>query len=160
MPKSKINPDLIHLITVRVLKTNLELSDKMLDRPKKIEGFQIGTNSESSFNFEDKKMRFRLFLKLSGHNKQNKPVGIEGEYAIEFHYHIENLDDFLSKNEGEDEFSIGEDLGGTIASISYSTARGIILERTNGTDFNGIILPIINPKEILFNDPIQEKSNI
>lgn len=156
MPQNRINPNLIHLISIRVLKTKLELSKKMLDSPKKIGGFQLETNSESAFNFDDNRMRFRLFLKLSGRDKNEKPVGIEGEYDIEFHYQIENLNDFIIKEEGED-FSVGDDLGGTIAGISYSTARGIILERTNGTDFNGIILPVINPKELLVNKQITEE---
>ena len=152
MAASKIKPELIHLIGIRVLKSHLEVSDKLMDKPRKIDGFEMGSSSESGFNFDEKLMRFRLRLKLTGHDKSQKPIGIEGEYAIEFNYHIENMDDFLTKKEEQDDYIVGDDLGGTIAGISYSTARGIILERTQGTDFNGIIIPVINPKELLVSE--------
>jgi len=149
MSASKIKPELIHLIAIRVLKSHLEVSDKLMDKPRKIDGFKMGLSSESGFNFDEKLMRFRLGLKLFGHDKSEKPIGIEGEYAIEFKYHIENMDDFVTKKDDHGKYLVSDDLGGTIISISYSTARGIILERTQGTDFNGIILPVINPKKLL-----------
>lgn len=40
-------------------------------------------------------------------------------------------------------------LGTTLMGIVYSTARGIILERTQGTFFNGVILPVINPNKLI-----------
>jgi hypothetical protein len=35
--------------------------------------------------------------------------------------------------------------------IAYSTARGIILQSTQSTILDGVILPVIDPKD-LFND--------
>jgi hypothetical protein len=40
-------------------------------------------------------------------------------------------------------------LAATVLGIAYSTARGIVVERTQGTFFNGAILPVINPSSLL-----------
>jgi hypothetical protein len=53
---------------------------------------------------------------------------------------------------------IEEAIGATIAGISYSTSRGIVLERTLGTDFGGIILPVIDPAELIRKDTFTQKT--
>ena len=62
--------------------------------------------------------------------------------------------DFISYEENKEDYTIDSQLGATIAGISYSTARGIVLERTNGTYFNGVILPVLNPRELLEEDSL------
>ena len=79
-------------------------------------------------------------------------MGIEGEYHIEFEYHVENLDDFVTGGESNESKVVENILGATIAGISYSTARGIILNRTQATNFNGVLLPVINPADLLKED--------
>lgn len=34
-------------------------------------------------------------------------------------------------------------------SIIYSTSRGLIYEKVQGTDLNGLILPVINPHVLI-----------
>jgi hypothetical protein len=33
--------------------------------------------------------------------------------------------------------------------IAFSTARGIVFDRTQGTFFGGVILPVIDPKKLI-----------
>lgn len=40
-------------------------------------------------------------------------------------------------------------LAASLVGLAYSTARGIILERTSGTILNGIIIPVIDPMKLL-----------
>jgi len=40
-------------------------------------------------------------------------------------------------------------MGATLAAIALSSVRGIILTRTQGTPFDGFILPIIDPKQLI-----------
>jgi hypothetical protein len=44
------------------------------------------------------------------------------------------------------------DLGNALSAITYSTARGILLTRLQGTAFQDFILPIINPNNLLNNN--------
>ena len=100
-------------------------------------------------------MRFRLFIRLDGQNEKEEVMDLRGEYHIEFVYQVENLDEFMEENEAETEgFVVSDELGATIAGISYSTARGIILDRTHATYFNGVILPVLNPRDLLANESV------
>jgi len=40
---------------------------------------------------------------------------------------------------------IDKNIGGTLLGIAYSTARGIVLERTQGSYLGGVVLPVIDP---------------
>lgn len=68
---------------------------------------------------------------------------------------VENLDEFMGENEAETEgFVVSDELGATIAGISYATARGIILDRTHATYFNRVIFPVLNPRDLLANESV------
>lgn len=154
MTKSNINPELIHLIGVRVMKAHMQVTDEFMENPKEVPSFKLGSKSETGFNVEENYLRFRLFIKLEGQNEVNSTLGIEGEYIIEFQYIVDNMRDFISYEENKEDYTVDSQLGATIAGISYSTARGIVLERTNGTYFNGVILPVLNPRELLEEDSL------
>ena len=152
-----VNPQLIHLNGIRVLKAHIEMTNELMDNPEEIHGFSVGAKSESGFNLGANFLRFRLFLKINGMDKNGKSIDIKGEYVIEFHYEIENLKSFAHYT-NKDDYLMADIIGATIAGISYSTARGIILERTLGTDFDGVILPVIDPKDLLQKDTFTKKS--
>ncbi|MGB5931340.1 MAG: hypothetical protein WBH03_24380 [Cyclobacteriaceae bacterium] len=153
MKKKKIDPEKIILSGLRIIKASFEINADHMDDQQVIDNINIGLKSESAFNFEEKNHRFRLFFKVTGREGEESKMVCEADYGIEFHYHIENLEDFLIK---DDEmpgcYSVDGALGATIAGISYSTSRGIILERTQTTDFRGVILPVIDPGKLLQGD--------
>ena len=154
--KAIVKPELIHLHGIRVIKAHIEMASKLMDEPQEIDGFSVGAKSESGFNLDKNFLRFRLFIKIKGRGKKGKSIPINGEYIIEFHYLIENLKSFA--HFPKDDYMIEEAIGATIAGISYSTSRGIVLERTLGTDFGGIILPVIDPAELIRKDTFTQKT--
>lgn len=156
MGNQRVDPEKIHLNGVRILRARFEVNDEALDDIPEVARFQTGLKSESAFNLEEGFHRFKLFVKIQGLDENEKPVGVNGEYHIDFYYTVDNLKDFITYEKGDEDFSVGDDLGATIAGISYSTARGIILNRTYSTDFNGILLPIINPHKLLGEDTFTE----
>lgn len=149
MGTPKVEPDKIHLQKIRILKADFKVDEDLMDTESGVVHFKVDLKSEPGFNLPDQMMRFRLNVRLTGYDEESEPVGVTGEYCIDFIYMIENLEDFISMEEDGENFGVDEDLGATIAGISYSTARGIILDRTQHTDFNGAILPVINPYELL-----------
>ncbi|MFA6335927.1 MAG: hypothetical protein WCX48_10345 [Bacteroidales bacterium] len=50
-------------------------------------------------------------------------------------------------------------LGASVMGIIYSTARGIILEKTHNSYLNGVILPVIDPGILLNNNLSKEINN-
>jgi hypothetical protein len=143
-----IDIDQLALIKVTVFKAHLEASETFRDEPKPVHEFLIETATNSAFNFQEKLCRFRLFVKFSAVDKDKKQLGLEAEYGIDFHFHIDNLNDFLVHKEGK-EVQVDKILGSTLCAISYSTARGIILEKMHSAYFDGVILPIVDPSQLL-----------
>jgi len=157
--KQRIAPDKIHLTGIRILKSHFEVDTSTMDESSAIHSFQTGLKSESGHNLDDNYQLFSLFVKIQGLDADEKLIGVNAEYHIDFHYFIDNLGDFITKDDKSEEFLLGSDLGATLAGISYSTCRGIILDRTQTTDFNGLILPVINPLKLIEEDTFTEMSN-
>ncbi|MEO0043968.1 MAG: hypothetical protein RL329_3416 [Bacteroidota bacterium] len=72
-------------------------------------------------------------------------------FKFSFHFQIEQLSDFIEVNPTGKTFVCDRNLAGTLAAISFSTVRGILLTRFQGTIFKNFILPIVNPEKLLAN---------
>lgn len=144
---STIKPELIHLRALKVYKTLVDASDDYIDNPVEVENISVQYAQNSAFNFEEKAIRIRLEILMLAVDSEDKEIGLNAEYGIEFHFVVENLDEFIEV-EGDTK-TINGMLGGTLMGISYSTARGMVFERTQGTHFKGVILPVIDPKELV-----------
>lgn len=143
----RIKVDKIHLLAINVYKSNINCESDYIDQPMEPAEIKVGFSQQSAFNFDEGKIRIRLDIELIGTNDKGDDLGLRGEYGIEFHYHVENFDDFIEIEDNKK--LISGLLGGTLIGISFSTARGIILNRTQGTFFNGVILPVIDPNSLL-----------
>ena len=74
-------------------------------------------------------------------------VGI-GEIKMVTSFAVNNFKDFVLK---KNQFAFPEDFIVMLMSISFSTLRGIVVEKTASTLQHSIILPVININEIIRN---------
>jgi hypothetical protein len=146
---SKIVPEYISIFFVKVYKSNHAASPEYLDNPQKPSNIKVRFAQESAINETSQNVRIRLEIILDGVDENENEIGLHGEWGIEFKLHVENLSQFLVESENDQGKSIDGKLGPTLLAIVYSTARGIIIERTQATYFNGVILPVIDPNELL-----------
>lgn len=144
---SKIIPEKITILQVKLYRTNLDLTDFFLSNPAHVENFRVNFGHDTEFDFESKSIRIRLEIMLEGLDEKEELIGIKAEYGIEFVFHVENLEEFISETDSMK--AVDSILGITLLSMAYSTSRGIVLQRTQGTYFDGIILPVVDPKELL-----------
>ena len=144
---STIHPELITILSVRIFKSNINTTDEYMNNPVKPAGVEIKVGQNTAFNIEKKNIRIRLKIELEARKNETEPIGLSGNYVLEFHFHVDDLDQFITEN--EDRKLIDSKLGGTLSGIVYSTARGIIYERTAATAFGGIVLPVIDPNLLL-----------
>ncbi|MEY3369174.1 MAG: hypothetical protein RI973_2329 [Bacteroidota bacterium] len=151
--KPKIVPEKIHLQAIKVFKTNLEAADDYLNNPRPVNGFEFGIAKAVSHDVENGATRFRLFFSLDALDEKSAPLGLKAEYGIEFQFRVENYSDFVRRT-GEGALQVDLSLGVTLMGIAYSTARGIILEKTQGTLFGGVILPVIDPSKVLLEEKV------
>jgi len=138
-----IKPELIAILSIKVFKAIQTASDDYLNNPVKPAGIEIKIGQNTALNIDKKNIRIRLNVQLEATDDEKQSIGLSEEYGIEFQMHVENLDEFIVKK--EDKNLIGRKLGGVLNGIIFSTARGIIYERTSSTLFNGVLLPVIDP---------------
>ena len=146
----EVVPEKMHLVGIKVFRSHLDTTMEFMEKPQEVKDFEFGLSHHTGFNSEENSVGLRLFVKLQGVNPTGEKVGIEAEYGIEFHYIIENLSDYISGKANKATMDAG--FAATILGISYSTARGIILERMQGTFFASVILPVINPFQALIDE--------
>ncbi len=144
---STIQPELITVLSIKVFKAIQTTTDEYLENPVNPDGVEIKIGQNTALNVEAKNIRIRLNIQLEAKNSESELLGLSGEYGLEFQIHVENLDQFLV--EKEEKTLIDTKLGGTLSGIVFSTARGIIYERTSSTLFKGVLLPVIDPNHLL-----------
>jgi hypothetical protein len=144
---STIHPELITILSIKIFKSNISATDEYMNDPVKPAGAEINVGQNTAFNLEKKNIRIRLIVKLEAKKDEIESLGLTGEYVLEFHIHVEDMEQFII--EKDDKKFIDSKLGGTLNGIVYSTARGIIYERTAATAFEGVILPVIDPNLLL-----------
>lgn len=148
MNKAKVDPNKIHLLAIKILKAHFEVDGDLMDSNIKLGDYKVDLSSTPGFSLEEKLVRFRLNIALSGYDTNGNEIGVKGSYCIDYTFQVENLQEFIYPEEDIKTFSVDDNLVATIAGISYSTSRGIILDRTQATEFNGVLLPVIDPYQL------------
>lgn len=146
MTKSvKIIPEEITLFHIDILESSIkDISEK---KPSE---FNINVAHTIMHNLKDQRVKIGLLIDLS---TKNNPNGGKANFRIDFHFHVYNLNNFYElKQDNQPVFSWL--LIATLLGLSFSTARGIIFERLSNTNLKHIILPVVDPKNML---PLQKK---
>ncbi|OMP81225.1 hypothetical protein [[Flexibacter] sp. ATCC 35208] len=104
---------------------------------------------DSQYQKEYKIVRLFLEISIQGLDDADQFNGISAGYTHEFVFHVDNLEELVEFDEEKKIVVADGDLGITLAGIAYSTARGIIFDKTQGTLLKGLILPIISPNQLL-----------
>lgn len=146
---SNIDPSKIKINCINIYKTNILAEETYLTNPQEVKNTRVGLSQESRFDFANKFVAVKLNVILEAINNDQEDMGVTGEFGIEFILNIDNLDLFLEQNSSDNSIKVSGELGATIMGIIYSTARGIILEKTQNSYLRGIILPVINPADLL-----------
>lgn len=146
----EITPENIILVQVIVYRSSIEPSEEFIIKPTVPNSFEVNYKQNTGFNVAKQIVRIRLNIALEGVDKEGKAIGISGRFGIEFIFMVKGLNDYVTTKGGKK--VVSSLLGSTIMGIVYSTARGIILERSMNTYLNGAILPVIDPKVLLNNE--------
>lgn len=147
-PEAKVDPEKIHLIDIKTLKGNIDsASDKDSNA---IAGHQFSFELGTGLSVEENVIGIHLVINIEAKDNEDKLLLITGSYTHELVFKVDNLTDFLViDEEAAGKYKIDGGLGSTIVSIAYSTVRGIIFTRTQGTSLGSVILPVIDPKKLM-----------
>ncbi len=150
MKKSKLNPDLLHLADVKIVKAQIDSPLELYENLPST--WSLHLDFDASFNLENNLVKTELLIesKTKTDKKGEKNQEAEGIFQIAFFFLVENLKELTSLSE-DNLLIVDNGLLNALASISYSTARGILLTRYKGTAFNDFILPVIKPDDLYKN---------
>jgi hypothetical protein len=113
-----------------------------------IEGHSFNVNFELGFNLEDKlvKADFSVNVETKSNNKDIEEAA--GNFSFVYIFYVDNLEE-LAIQEEDHTITVNSFLGNALASITYSTSRGILMTRFQGTILRDFILPVIDPNSLL-----------
>lgn len=115
----------------------------------KVDGHEFGVNFNMGFNLEDGLLKadFEVNITTKSNIEQEEA---HGQFTFAFIFRINNLNTLVSFEEYDEHTPIVDGhLANAIASVTYSTSRGILLTRFQGTALRNFMLPIINPNDLL-----------
>lgn len=103
--------------------------------------FQVTFKMDLAINFEVSTMRVIFICDVKAVQKEDKKaIGVSGKFEIAFFYKVADLTKWVGT---PDNMIQNDDLDVTISNLTYSTARGIMFTRCQGTLLKSWILPIL-----------------
>jgi len=109
--------------------------------------FDINISLKPGINVEQKKLLLVFVCEALSRSKDTgNTIEASCKFEIAYIFHVKNLDDLTT--EQEDHVQVDDELATSLVNIAYSTSRGIIFTRCQGTVFNRLILPVTSTKEL------------
>ncbi|MCH7414570.1 hypothetical protein MM213_13810 [Belliella sp. R4-6] len=142
----KLQPEKINIVDFKIISGSL--NNPFSFNADLLEGHQFDVNFDMGFNLEDKLVKADFKADVFTKSKEQQEE-VSGRFHFVFVFLVENLDQLVEFGENKKSLEINGSLGNALASISYSTSRGVLMSRFQGTPLKDFILPVINPNDLL-----------
>ena len=142
-----IQPEKILLARLQTLKGAINNEISTADDPVKEYDFKF--DASIGVKVEDKVIGVKLSVDIEALGREKQKLSLAASYTHEFIFIIDNLDEFTDMVENQPEPKVDRLMLATLVGIAYSTVRGIVYTRTQGTELKGILMPVIDPKKLL-----------
>ena len=145
--KGILDPEKIRILDYRIIKGVI---DTPLDfNQVEITGFSSDVSFSMSFNLNDSLVKADFQVEVITQSDDGTDAAT-GSFHLIFIYLVENFEQLVSvDNLNKPQLDVHPDLSNALASVTYSTARGILMTRFQGTALDEFILPVIDPNSIL-----------
>ena len=141
----KIQPEKIIIREFRLVKEQIDspFDFKIGD----IKSFDFKVDFNNSFNLEEGLIKADFVIDVKTISNEQVTEAYCCNYHFVFLFQLENLKDHAQLLE-DGNFDWNPYLANAIASISYSTSRGILIARFQGTVMRDFILPVVDPNSL------------
>jgi hypothetical protein len=139
-------PEKMSLVDMNIVRWHLDTPETFL--PGKISGHDMDNSFHLSFNLEEKLAKADFTIRVTTNSQGENTQEATGHFHLGFIYHVENLE-ALAVADDKNRFILNPALSIALASVTYSTARGVLMTRLQGTVLQNFMLPIINPDKLL-----------
>lgn len=146
MSANLLQPEKIEIVDFKIIKG--QINSPFDFEEEKVQGHNFNVNFELGFNIPDKLIKADFSVNVE--TKSEKQDGEEaiGMFSFVYVFYIDNIEE-LTKLEQDNTVTISPALGNALAAITYSTSRGILMTRFQGTALSNFILPVINPNKLI-----------
>jgi hypothetical protein len=142
------DPEKITLIDFKMIKGQVDTPENFDN--SKVVGHQLDNSLQLGFNIDDKLAKADFTVSVKTDSKGENESEASGNFHLIFIYRIDNLEE-LAIPEKNKRLNLNPGLANALSSVTYSTSRGILITRLQGTAMQNFILPIINPSKLLQN---------
>ncbi|MBU0713337.1 hypothetical protein KJ762_06820 [bacterium] len=146
MPKTE-KPIEFRLKNIQIAKCSFQKPENAIQEDQEL-GFSFIFGVQ--FNEENGEIIIELAANIYLSPEQKIVIG---EIKADTHFAINNFSDFVVK---KNQFAFPEDFIIMLISISFSTLRGVVIEKSASTLQHQVILPVINVKEIVNKQKVEK----
>jgi hypothetical protein len=144
--KSLFDPERISLAEYRLTRSSFVTPDNFNEGC--VVGHQLDHTLKLGFNAEEKIARVEFSLSIKTNSNHHNKAEATGNFHFAFFYHIENSEELITLDKKK-QMTVHADLSHALASLTYSTTRGVLLLHLQGTALHTFKLPIIHPSKLV-----------
>lgn len=141
-----LQPEKIEIVDFKIIKG--QINSPFDFEIEKVEGYTFDVEFELGFNLVDKLVKADFSVNVETKSKEEDVEKVVGAFSFAYVFYIDNISE-LTTLEKNKIVTLHQSLGNALASITYSTSRGILMTRFQGTALSNFILPVINPNKLL-----------
>lgn len=143
------DPEKINIVEFKMVKGQVDVTEEF--ETSNVEGYHLDNSMQLGFNLDEKLVKADFTIEMKTESKGQNAKEASGNFHLVFIYYVENLNE-LAKPDDKNLIELHPGLANALSSITYSTSRGILLTRLQGTALQKFVLPIINPNKLLHNN--------
>ena len=145
LSENKDKPVIFTLKGFKIVRFNMVEPGLDIVNGFEIQKLKVGYNLDFSYSMEQNGFQV-IAAVIYQYNLNGSDIQLL-ELALMADYHISEIKNIIEIS--GDNFRIPDDLLVNFVSIAFSTARGILFAKTQGSFLNQFILPLIDPKSIV-----------
>lgn len=142
------DPEKITIAEFKMVKGQVDVPEDF--DTVKVKGYHLDNSLQLGFNLVEKLVKADFTIEIKTESTSQISKEATGNFHLVFIYNVENLQD-LAKPDNNNLIELHPGLANALSSVTYSTSRGILSTRLQGTALQNFVLPIINPNKLLHN---------
>ena len=146
MSANLLQPEKIEIVDFKIIKG--QINSPFDFEEEKVQGHNFNVNFELGFHIPDKLIKADFSVNVATKSEKEDGEEANGAFSFVYVFHVDNIEE-LTRLDEDNIVTIHPALGNALAAITYSTSRGILMTRFQGTALHNFILPVINPNKLI-----------
>lgn len=146
MPDNKFDINKISISDFKLLKGQVEASDSFVN--ENVKNYHSEATIHIGLSLPNKLLKADIIIQITTQSEPPNDEEASGLFHLVYIFKVENLEELATPIENN-LTQLDNSLWNSISSISYSTSRGVLITRLQGTALQNFILPVINISELL-----------